>query len=279
MGNNGSTAEKRAKATQFKKWTKCEQATIVIMWLLAALLGVTSITAIIMAGILYDTGDDANKAMSDLMTGLNSINAVGGDCFTCDIKTGNIKFNSTLNIERTRITSDTQFYVSGQAGVGLNLPGYSFMNSPLSTAIDGAPMVTGDIVFAPNSGLNQDGLDELVVEPAGSPPGYMFAQQNPSPMGFGPSIIVNDGVQSATTISSIRIGTFTTGSPGSTSQSERCKAELITPSPTAYFVVDDSTSQMYLCVCISSQGGAVGSGSGEHCTSTFFETGLFPPIP
>lgn len=279
MGNKGSTAEKRSKATQFKKWTKCEQATIVIMWILAALLGVTTIIAVIITSILYDSGKDANKAVNDLISGLNSVNAVNGNCFTCDTATGDIEFNSTLNIERTRITSEAQFYVSGEADVGLNLPGYSFMNSPLSAAIDGAPMVTGDIVFAPDSDLDQfsDGLLQLKVEPADS--GYMFAQQKPSPMGFGPSILVNDDEQSFTTISSIRIGTFFTGSLGSTSQSERCKANVITPSPTSYFVVENSdpnSPEMHLCVCISNQGGAVGSGSGEHCTSDVFNPSLFP---
>jgi hypothetical protein len=252
------------------------------MWILFVVMAGISIVALVETARLFNSGNDANKAVDDLRDALAAAGLLSSDCFTCDTNTGEMVFNSTIDLDRA-ISNTENFFEGGgdNIGRGLQVPGFAFYGAPATVPDRGSPLFTGDVVFAPNSGLDQNDQGLPLLEP--NPSSYELAQTpNPSPMGFGPVWLLDNSVDppvpDITSTSTIRIGTFTTED---SSQSDRCRPADITPSPTAYFLVDNdsgSTVTMHLCVCVSNQGG-VGAGSGEHCTSAQLIDNFFPAGP
>jgi hypothetical protein len=206
------------------------------------------------------------------------------ECFTCDTRTGEITFKGTVDLNRTIVSSASNFFEGGveqTKGYGLSVPGFSFLGAPPTIGVDGNSLISGDLVFAPNSGLDQVGvgLPPLTAHPDTFTLGQL---PNASAVGFGPVWLRDTTVDPPTvsfkSVSTLRIGVFNTAE---TQQSERCRVSEITPSPTVYFLVDDSGSEAkwHLCTCVSNQGSSLGTGAGEHCTESDLVANFYGASP
>lgn len=255
------TGNDKSSENDFPRLTKGNQFGISLFYILQVVAFALAVFNLVYSASNYNYGDDANNAVKNLQEELRDADLIENGCMTCDRNTGELTFNSTIDVVRSKIDSFAHFTDENNEGTGITFPGYAFSNSPL--ADNGFPTFLGDAVMAVESGIDQSSYG---LPTAKAPDGYTLNQQPPNPTGFNAK--KDSGKQADIALG---IGQFRESKSDS-----RCNPSEMAPSPAVYFVLKDSVSPAtrHLCICVSNNA-EFGPGAGEHCTTATFGTSVF----
>lgn len=245
---------------------------IVMAILLLTAVGAFCVYGMVQISVDFNDGDDVNDSMNLLQEELKNLTLISNDCFTCDTTTGNVLFNSTLDIQHDRVSSFSLFSEkSADAGLtGVTFPGKAFLNSPLSP-FDRAETFLGDVIQSVGAGYSQRQAAVGLGAAQSSPGDADFTPEDggyPNPMSF-----TNSRTSSVVPTPDTQYYLLGLGEFDQNTQPVRCNSASMSPSPAVYFVRDTTPSpaQIHMCVCASN----ANPGGGEHCTSALFTTGVF----
>lgn len=243
----------------FKRLSPGNKFFIAVFYMTAIATFAYTVTVLVLVSKDFNYGNEVDNKQNELEKVVRDAGIIESPCMTCDTKTGDITFNSTIDIASPNDYPHFVESTDSDLRTGLTVPGYAFVNSPLSPK-SGAPTFLGDMFAAVGSGIDQsdDGLPR-----ATAPAGAKINQKPPNPSAFlhQPNRYF------------LGIGMF----QGTSTSVTRCSPSQMTASPAVYIVVDDSATPFtyHLCICVTNDP-SEGTGAGEKCTTADFVTGAFP---
>lgn len=240
----------------FSSGDKFLSAVIVTSIVISVLI---SIPAIVVGVYRYTRADNAKDSVDDIVAQVSNDNVINSPCFTCDTETGDVTFNSTINMSFGKLLTIPHFIEDKDTYglTGLTLPGYAFSNSPLSPH-NGAPTFLGDLIQSVGSFTQQD----VGLSSAAAPSGYTLTSANPNPLAFG---------EVFKSFVALGVGTVLKSEAQAV-----CLPSEMSPTPGFFFEIDDSEPErpIYPCICVGNHPSA-GMGAGKHCASVNMTSAYF----